>query len=349
MHRKLIAILLIQAFLFTNVAFSIERVSLNPVQRTCLSPSITMDNDRFKADYEKELLLAYKYGQKYINALINAVIDNITSLDLTQEFLFSELPQADALKEYFHQSGISDTPEDQVNAFREKVQALMTLDEFLGNLPLRKALLEHGFSLGLTNDIYAALSDNEISGLKTWQEFYQEKGWEKKERVHEHLSELKRHAETTGTPIVFFVPRNIFSHSRASVVKEEISWLLNNPDVLRYVIFVFGSAGTQELIDNSELSTQDKQRFLISVFQSMTGRFEGWISRAAEFKEEKEIASPVRYKVSKIAPPAESYIEGMGQKLKGWLRENSEKTRRGEAILNGDKFQEFYNKVLTEL
>ncbi|MBU0634011.1 MAG: hypothetical protein KKA52_02995, partial [Candidatus Omnitrophica bacterium] len=358
--RKLTSIILIQAFLLIGVPFSQGVALPQDMQKTCLAPSIKITNNIVQAGFTRKTLpeairenadisiLSEKYGREHLGALEGEVIDSIKSADLTQEFLLSELPQADAVQAYFKSANISDNPQDQMNAFKDKVQDAMTLDSFLGNLPLRKALLERGFSLGLTNDVYEALSDDKISGLQTWQQFYDEKGWERIEMVHQHLSELKKHADTEGTPIVFFVPRNIFSHARARVVKEEISWLLNNPDVLKHVIFVFGSAGTQELMDASEFSEQDKKRFLVNVFQGLTGRFEGWISRAAEFKEEQVKAALVDYEVFEL-PVAETYTSEMEQKLEAWLDNNSEKTTRGKAKLNGDKFQKFYNDTVIKL
>ncbi|MFC1594528.1 NUDIX domain-containing protein, partial [Candidatus Omnitrophota bacterium] len=116
----------------------------------------------------------------------------------------------------------------------EHAQGVMTFYEFLiwlETLPRSEEFL--GYSLGREVTLYWVLS--KFSGLMTWR-----KAISKHFEGRYQLSALLQKINSLGKPVIFFVPQNAGEY-RNSVTTQEITWLLDHPEHMSNVYFVFGA------------------------------------------------------------------------------------------------------------
>lgn len=108
--------------------------------------------------------------------------------------------------------------------------------------------IKGGYGLGITikDGMYTYEILCKSLGLITWDEVYEREGWkDKKPRTEIFMQKIVG----DGKPIIFFLPRGIFvpytgiisNRPPNSVTKEELEWLLNNPEKMKNVIFVVGA------------------------------------------------------------------------------------------------------------
>ncbi len=117
---------------------------------------------------------------------------------------------------------------------------------------------KQGVLLGVMNffNLYSAII--EATGLTTWEDAYKKFGIETGES--RHTDKFMRTLVNQEEPIVFLVPKNIWSHPGGVHTKRELWWLLENPEKMKNVVFVFGSI---EIID--EKSFEDSLQTILQL------------------------------------------------------------------------------------
>jgi len=131
--------------------------------------------------------------------------------------------------------------ESHAALLKEHGKAVMDARAFLKD-PVRKA---KGFLLATDGLNYTHEFFSSSTGLRHWSRGYREMGIHPKAiRTAEFMGKITE----TGEPIVFLVPPNIKNYP---ITNNEMQWLLENPDRMKNVTFVFGA---YELIPPEALS-----------------------------------------------------------------------------------------------
>lgn len=94
------------------------------------------------------------------------------------------------------------------------------------------------YFLGINDSKYVSESMAEKLKATHWQDLYKMYAIS----GNDHTEKLMNHITHPGDPteIFFFVPSKLFDHPRAGVTRDEMNWLLKNPDKATKVSFVFG-------------------------------------------------------------------------------------------------------------
>lgn len=97
-----------------------------------------------------------------------------------------------------------------------------------------------GYALGLTNDRELYPSATVAYNLRHWEEGFAMHGISSLNKPEDFVSTYLETITSTGEPIVFFVPKNIFTHPATGVTRMEMEWFLAHPERLSKTTFVFG-------------------------------------------------------------------------------------------------------------
>lgn len=134
-----------------------------------------------------------------------------------------------SLAEEIAKSGV--TP-DQLAKMREHFSSFIDIYDLILSPP------ERGVLLGVmgNSDLYSAVKA--ATGLTSWDEAYDKFGIGFGES--QHTDKFMTTLVNQEDPIIFLIPKNIWSHPHGIHTKKELWWLLQNPEKMKNVIFVFG-------------------------------------------------------------------------------------------------------------
>lgn len=107
--------------------------------------------------------------------------------------------------------------------------------------------LKGGYALGFSEygSFYPMYSER--MGLVDWPTAYRKLGidWQADANHTEHF--MNAITKEGQPPIVFFVPDKVFTHPKSNVTAKELRWLLDHPEKLKNVTFLFGAYDSEEM------------------------------------------------------------------------------------------------------
>lgn len=129
----------------------------------------------------------------------------------------------------------SELTSEQIEKLSRNSRGLITMTDLL-----RHPVFSEGYSLGLSiaNGEYRMLSER--MNLMTWHDSYPEFGIDWKANDN-HTELFMEKLTVTEKPVVFFIPNRILTHEKAGFTKKELQWLLDRPQKMRHVLYVFGA------------------------------------------------------------------------------------------------------------
>jgi hypothetical protein len=140
------------------------------------------------------------------------------------------------LKELVKATGLS---LEQLSYLRAHSKAVMGVEEFLG---IREGLGQ-GYLLAKDGVNYTDQFFSSRSGLRHWLDGYDSVGmrmrWKHPDPAY-HTPEFLTKITEKEEPIVFLVPPGLFP-GETGFTRAEMRWVLEHPDRLRNMIFVFGA------------------------------------------------------------------------------------------------------------
>jgi len=142
--------------------------------------------------------------------------------------------------------GKSDLTDEQIRLLQKRSRGVMTIYEFLEK---HRDAARGGYSLGLSDYMRLYQSVSLACGLVDSETVYGRMFQRRDARTLEFMPQIT----SEGKPVVFFVPNDVFSHHEAGVTRDELQWLLDNPDRLKDVYFVFGLYDTVRRKDYRQL------------------------------------------------------------------------------------------------
>jgi hypothetical protein len=123
-----------------------------------------------------------------------------------------------------------------IKELKDKSAGVMDMREFLNKYYAR---VRGGYSLGLSSGLSLYLVFSRALGLADWQIAYKEYGIAATE--DNHTAKFLQKLVESNSPIVFFVPNNMWDRG---VTRDEMNWIarhLNEPGKLKNIFFVFGA------------------------------------------------------------------------------------------------------------
>ena len=123
----------------------------------------------------------------------------------------------------------------QLGVLQQKARAVVDVEGFMAQPPLNP-----GYILGLTRvgslSVYTVFA--EAKDLKRWPTAYFDFAIDTSPR---NTNEFMTAITSTNDPIVFLVPNRVFDRNFRGVTAHELRWLLNRPESLGSITFVFGA------------------------------------------------------------------------------------------------------------
>ncbi|MBI4919225.1 protein kinase family protein, partial [archaeon] len=141
---------------------------------------------------------------------------------------------------------------EQIRLLRTESSGVIDVEEYLQRIPEFKG----DYGLGITNYRYAYVALTKLGGLVDWEEAYQDFFGNTEPKTGQFMNRLTSSDKKT----VFFVPRNVFGYLDYSITKSELYWLLENPERMKNVVFVFGAY---------DLIPQERLKEIVSPFKEM--------------------------------------------------------------------------------